>query len=171
VSDVYPFIRSRSTGQQYFLHCIAPRVSNSAHQSPPLPFIRTVCIVFTPLCFRLLCWRAQRLMVERTVFTAAFSHLTTIYCALISFDAKWHSQMIVLSYIKLPTIQRELGISLHILLLLLLPHYNPGWVLPFSTSLFHSFLFPVNSFQFFTLRSSTLMMGQTVSPETLVFNF
>ena len=38
-----------------------------------------------------------------------------------------------------------------LLLLLLLHHYNPGWVLAFSTSLFHSFLFLVNSFQFFTL--------------------
>jgi hypothetical protein len=31
------------------------------------------------------------------------------------------------------------------LLLLLLQHYNPGWVLAFSTSLFDSFLFLVNT--------------------------
>jgi hypothetical protein len=36
-------------------------------------------------------------------------------------------------------------------LLLLLQHYNLGWVLAFSKRLFHSFLFPINSFQFFTL--------------------
>ena len=39
----------------------------------------------------------------------------------------------------------------HLLLLLLLQHYNPGWVLAFSTRLFHSFPFPINSFHFFTL--------------------
>jgi hypothetical protein len=31
-------------------------------------------------------------------------------------------------------------------LLLLLQHYNPVWVSAFSSSLFHSFIFPVNSF-------------------------
>ena len=39
-------------------------------------------------------------------------------------------------------------------LLLVLQHYNPMWVLAFSTSLFPSFLFLVKSFQFFTLITS-----------------
>ena len=43
-----------------------------------------------------------------------------------------------------------------LLLLLLLQHYNPGWVLAYSTSLFNSFLFLLSSFQFFfTLSTST----------------
>ena len=40
------------------------------------------------------------------------------------------------------------------ILLLLLLLLEPGRVLAFSTSLFHFFLFLVNSFQFFTLSTS-----------------
>jgi hypothetical protein len=38
--------------------------------------------------------------------------------------------------------------------LLILQHYNPRWVLAFSATFFHSFLFLVNSFQFFKLSTS-----------------
>ena len=58
------------------------------------------------------------------------------------------------TFLCLHTNSEQLNVRLLLLLLLLLQHYNPGWVLAFSTSLFHSFLFILNSFQFFTLSTS-----------------